>query len=76
VCVCVCASERVRACKCPGARACACERVLLALFIQHATHMNHTVTSFVASVSPANVSTLPHKRHNFRGKVLEHKSVF
>ena len=45
----------------------------VALLIQHVTRMRHIVTSFVASLAPPNFSTLPHKRHDFRKNVTEHK---
>jgi hypothetical protein len=48
-------------------------RVLVALLIQHATHMRHIVTSFVAPLAPPCFSTLSHKRRDFRKKVIEHK---
>jgi hypothetical protein len=59
MCVCahVCAHVRV----CVGARerervnARECVRVVL--LIQHATHMRHTVTSFVAPLAPPNLPT-------------------
>ena len=69
--MCVCA--RLRAC----ARACermhmrACVRV--ALLIQHATRMSHTVMLFLASLAPPYLSTLSHKRRDFRKKVTEYK---
>ena len=62
VCVCV----RARACVCPGAWACTCSPV--ALCIQHAT--------VVAPPSSSYSSTLSHKRHYFREKVIEHKMCF
>ena len=53
-------------------RACGCTRV--ALLIQHATHMRHIVTSFVAPLAPSHFSTLSHKRHDFpKKKVTEYK---
>ena len=42
----------------------ACVRV--ALLIQHATHVRHIVTSFVASLAPAHFSSLSSKRHDFQ----------
>jgi hypothetical protein len=46
----------------------------VALLIQHATHMRHTVTSFVAPLAPPYFLTLFHKWNNFRKKnVTEHK---
>ena len=45
----------------------------LALLIQHATHMRHAETSFVAPRSPPHFSTLSHKRCDCRKKVIEHK---
>ena len=59
----------VRVCVCVCARA----RVYVALLIQHATRMCHIVTSFVAPLAPPYFSTLSHKRHDFREKVIEHK---
>jgi hypothetical protein len=67
VCVCVCAPSRVGACTC-SAR--------VALLIQHATRMYHIALSFVVSLSPPHLSTLPHKRHDFREKVTEHEMCF
>ena len=61
ICVCVCVRMRSRA------------RVHVALLIQHATRMRHIVTSFVAPLAPPYFSTLSHKRHDFREKVIEHK---
>jgi hypothetical protein len=49
--LCVHAIACVRACGCPGARACACACVLVALLIQHATRLRHVVTSFVAPLA-------------------------
>jgi hypothetical protein len=53
VCVCVCMRACVcvymRVCECPGAWACARSCLRVALLIQHATHIRHVVTSFVAS---------------------------
>jgi hypothetical protein len=64
------------ACVCPGACSCTCVCVHIALLIQHATRMHHIVTSFVAPVAPPNLSTLSHKRHDFRKKLLNIKCVF
>jgi hypothetical protein len=69
----VCACLRVRACGYPGAWACACAYVHVALLIRHATRMRHIVTSLVVPRSPLYFSTLSHKRCDFREKVIEHK---
>jgi hypothetical protein len=62
--LCLCA----RTCIYPSKCAYACARARIALLIQHVTHISHTVTSFVASLAPPDLSTLSHKRHNFRKK--------
>jgi hypothetical protein len=65
------------ACVCMFARACvglSCAYVHIALLIQHATRMGHTVTSFVSPRSPAHISALSHKRCDFRKKVIEPKT--
>jgi hypothetical protein len=69
LCVCVCVFVRL----CLGA--CACAYVREALLIQHATRMRHIMKPFVAPQSPPYVSTLSHKRYDFRGggEVIEHK---
>jgi hypothetical protein len=67
--VCAC----VRACGYTGAWAFARAYVCVALFIQNATRVRHIVTSFVASRSPPDFSTLSHNRCDFRKKVVEHK---
>jgi hypothetical protein len=54
---------------CAHKRAC----VRTVLLIQHATHMRHIVTSFVAPLAPPDFSTLCHKRHGYRKNVFEHK---
>jgi hypothetical protein len=71
--VCVCVRD---ACGYPGAWACACERTGVALLTQHAMRMRHIVSSFLAPISPPHFSTLTHKRHDFREKVIEHKTCF
>ena len=58
--ICLCVRACVRAWACGFT----CARV--ALHIQHATHMRHVVTSFVAFLAPPYFSTLFHKRHDFR----------
>ena len=45
----------------------------VALVIQHAMRMRHIISSSVACPSVQYFSTLPHKRHNLRDKVTEHK---
>ena len=52
-----------------GAQASACARARVALINHHA--MRHHIVTW-ASLTP-NVSTLSHKRHDFRKKVIEHK---
>ena len=55
---------------CPGAWASACACVHVALLIQHANHMRHSVAPFVATLAPPKCSTLSHTRHDFRKKML------
>jgi hypothetical protein len=68
-------SNKYYLCECVCARACPGACMHVALLIQHATHMHHIVTSFVAPLAPPYFSTLCCKRHNFRKKkkVVEHK---
>jgi hypothetical protein len=71
----VCKSEC--ACGCPGAWACTCVGVRVALLILHVTRMSHFVMSFVARLAPPHFSTLSHKRHDFQKekKLLNVKCV-
>jgi hypothetical protein len=57
----------------PDVWACAHGCASVALLIQHAIRMRHIVTSFVTPLAPPYFSTLSHKRHDFRKKVIEHK---
>jgi hypothetical protein len=52
--------------------ACACVCVHVALLIQHAKRIRH-IMSLVASLAPPDFSTLSHKSHDFREKIIEHK---
>ena len=55
---------------------CACACVNVALLIQHATRMCHTVTSLVVPLAPLYFSTLSHKRRDIRKNVVEYKYRF
>jgi hypothetical protein len=50
--------------------------VLVALLIQHVSHMSDVVTSFVAPSAPPYFSPLSHKRHDFLTIFIEHKICF
>jgi hypothetical protein len=53
--------------------ACQCERVGAGTHrLVHAKRMRHIVL-FVTPLAPPEVSTLSHKRHDFRKKAIEHK---
>ena len=49
------------------------ECVSVALVNHHALRMRHTILSSMDSLSLPYFSTLCHKRHDFRKKVIEHK---
>jgi len=49
------------------------ECVFVALFIQHAIRTRHTILPSAACSAVQHFSTLSHKRHNLREKVIEHK---
>ena len=50
--------------------------VFVALVIQHAKRMHRIILSSVACLAVLYSSTVPHKRHDIRGNVTEHKTVF
>jgi hypothetical protein len=68
---CVRAGGRAGARTAERASACACVHV--ALLIQHAMSMRHTVTSFLSALASPYFPTLSNKRHDFRKQVIEHK---
>jgi hypothetical protein len=47
--------------------------VCVALLIQHALLMRRLILSSAACLTLQNVSTLPHQRHDFRKKDIQHK---
>jgi hypothetical protein len=52
------------------------ECLSVALFIQHAVRMCRIILSSVVCPTLQYFSTLSHKRHGFRGKLLNIKCVF
>jgi len=52
---------------------CVCVCVCAALVTQHAKRMRPIILSLVC-LAIQNFSTLPHKWHDFRNKVIEHKT--
>ena len=50
-----------------------CMPARVALLIQHKPRMRNIVTSFVVPLVPTYFSTLSHKRHDFRGKAIQHE---
>jgi hypothetical protein len=52
------------------------ECVSVSVVIQHAKRMRHIILPSVACLALQNISTISHKRHDFRKNVLEHQMCF
>jgi hypothetical protein len=64
VCICLCVRARARVGVRKPGRVGVCLRVHVALLIQHATRIPHTVMPFVDTLFQSYFSALSHKRHD------------